>query len=237
MVDLVYIDETGSDRGPGRRHPELLLAAVVVDESRVQAVRGHLSSIAKESLGQRPHNFEFHGYELWSGYGPWGGQTPELRMATYERVLRILDDLDMWIAYSIINKDRLHQRYGGAADGSAYRLALQFLLEKVDRVPGNLRIVVADESKEQAAGAIDMFADLQALGVGEVPGRQLERLIDSLHFVRSHDNPGVQLADLTAFVLQRARAHRETHPDAIAGLSRLHQMILGRLRTRREPWP
>jgi hypothetical protein len=158
-------------------------------------------------------------------------------MAVYERALLGLVELDLWVAYSIINKDRLHRRYSGAADGNAYRLALQFLLEKLDRIPGSLRIVVADESKEQSSGAIGMFADLQSFGIGEVPGLPLKSFIDSLHFVRSHDNPGVQLADLTAFVLQRFRGHRDSHADAIVGLQRLHDIILQRRRTWRDPWP
>lgn len=237
MVDFVYLDETGSDLGPGRRHAELLLAAVVVDVSRVQAVREHLNSIGEAVLGTLPRGFEFHGYELWSGSGPWRDQPPEERMAAYERALQALVELDLWVAYSIINKDRLHRRYGGAADGNAYRLALQFLLEKVDRIPGSFRIVVADESKEQSSGAIGMFADLQALGVGEVPGLPLRSFIDSLHFVRSHDNPGVQLADLTAYVLQRFRGRRDSHADAIDGIQRLHEIVRQRSRTWRDSWP
>lgn len=237
MVEFVYIDETGSDLGPGSRHPELLLVAVVAHESRVQAIRNHLVTVAEQALGAVSEHFELHGYDLWSGKGPWKVHSPELRMATYERALSALLDLDLWVAHSTIHKDRLNERHRGAADSNAYRLALQFLLEKVDRVPGELRIVVADESKEQSEGAIDMFADLQALGLGEVPGRRLESFIDSLHFVRSHDNPGVQLADLTAFVLQRFRGGRDTHPAAQAGLRRLNELVLSRSKTWRDPWP
>jgi hypothetical protein len=81
-----------------------------------------------------------------------------------------------------------------------------------------------------------MVADMQEWGGGEVPGRQLQTVIDSLHFVSSHANSGVQLADLVAFVLQRSR-HHEPHPDAQAGLDRLNAMVSSRTLTWREAWP
>ena len=44
---------------------------------------------------------------------------------------------------------------------NAYRLALQFLLEKIDMLDRQNRIVVADEAKEQQLRAIKMVADMQ----------------------------------------------------------------------------
>lgn len=45
---------------------------------------------------------------------------------------------------------------------------------------------------------------------GEVPGRQLKTITDSLHFVSSHDSAGVQMADLVAYVIQRRRRKERT---------------------------
>ena len=58
---------------------------------------------------------------------------------------------DIDIADVSINKARLHERYGGAVDDNVYRLALQFLLEKVDVYGSDRKVVVADEAKEQEA--------------------------------------------------------------------------------------
>lgn len=71
-------------------------------------------------------------------------------------------------------KSRLHARHRGAADANAYLLALQFLLEKVDALGPTLKVLVADEAKEQELPAVKMVADMQTwAGGGEVPGRQL----------------------------------------------------------------
>lgn len=144
---------------------------------------------------------------------------------------------DIDIAHASIDKARLHDRYGGAADNNAYRLALQFLLEKVDTYSSSLKILVADETKEQQIPALKMVQGMQNwTWGGEVPGRQLKTIIDTLHFVSSHDSAGVQMADLIAFVLQRRR-RKEGHPNAQAAIDRLSNLVNAHTRTWREPWP
>ena len=69
-----------------------------------------------------------------------------------------------------------------------------------------------------------------------MPGRQLKTVIDSLHFVNRASSPGVQLADLVAYVLQRAR-RRESHPNAQEALNRIMAIVVGQTKTWREPWP
>jgi len=131
-------------------------------------------------------------------------QPPEL-LAAYEVAIRLLDACDVDIAHSSIHKARLAAMYSGAAEKNAYRLALQFLLEKVDVLGSERKVLIADEAKEQQLSAIRMVADLQKWVGGEVPGRQLRTVIDSLHFVASNASPGVQLADLVAYAIQRSR--------------------------------
>jgi hypothetical protein len=232
MARFVYIDETGTNG----QQPFLTIAAAIVEEEMVQPLARGLRRVAMTHLGWLPAGFEFHGRELWHGDIHWSGKEPAELIAAYEAALALLDEFDVSIAHATINKPALHDRYDGGADGNAYRLALQFLLEKVDVLGGN-KVLVADEAKEQELRAVKMVADLQDWGGGGVvPGRQLSTVIDSLHFVSSHASPGVQMADLAAFVLQRSR-HQESHPDAQAALDRLVTVVTGRTLTWREPWP
>lgn len=231
MAKFVYLDETGTNGS----QPFLTIAAVIVEEEMVQPLAGGLRQVAMTQLGWVPADFEFHGRELWHGTGHWDGKQPGELIAAYEAALSLLEQYEISVAHATINKPGLHDRYGGTADKNAYRLALQFLLEKVDTYSGN-KILVADEAREQELRAMKMVADMQEWGGGEVPGRQLRTIIDSLHFVSSHANPGVQVADLVAYVLQRSR-HTEQHPDAQAGLDRLAAMVSNRTFTWREPWP
>lgn len=232
MARFVYIDETGTSG----KQPFLTIAAAIDDEEMVQPLASGLRRVAMTHLGWLPTDFEFHGKELWHGSKHWAGNQPAELIAAYEAALALLNTYDIWIAHATIDKPALHVRYEGAADGNAYRLALQFLLEKVDRLAVGRKVLVADEAKEQELRAMKMVADMQEWGGGEVPGRQLQTVIDSLHFVSSQASPGVQMADLVAYVIQRSR-RKETHLDAQAGLDRLATMVSDRTVSWREAWP
>lgn len=237
MATFVYIDETGSAGKAAKRQPYLTVVAAMVDEAMVQPVREGLRDVAWKHLGWVPADLEFHGHEIWGGTGYWAGKTYAELIAGYEAAMAMLDACDIDIAHASIDKARLHARYDGAADDNAYRLALQFLLEKVDAHGSALKILVADEAKEREVRAVKMVEGMQDWGWGgEVPGRQLKTIIDSLHFVSSHDSAGVQMADLVAYVIQRRR-RKEAHPDAQAAMDRLGLTVANHTRTWREAWP
>ncbi|AGM07054.1 DUF3800 domain-containing protein [Amycolatopsis keratiniphila] len=236
MAHLVYIDETGSV-GKGAKQQELLtLAAVLVHEDKVKALKEAFHAVAWKHLKWLPADFELHGNEIWNGVGRWEAFAPAELIAVYEDAIAVLDDLDIDVSHASIHKERLHTRYNGSADGNAYLLALQFLLEKIDKSDGN-KILIADEQKEHQLRAVKMVADLQDWRGGEVPGTQLKTVIDSMHFVSSHTSPGVQLADIVAYALQRYRNKRDSHPDARAAITRIRDVISEHTHTWRDPWP
>ena len=237
MASLVYIDETGSVGKGANKQPHLTLMAVMVDEAQVQPLAKRVKEVAWKHLEWVPADFEFHGNEVWNGQGPWKGKSPEELIAVYEDVMGLLEEFDLHLAHASIHKQNLHEKYSGSADENAYRLALQFLLEKIDRYGTTLKILVADEAKEQRLKAIKMVADLQDWGGGEVPGRNLRHIIDSLHFVESQASPGVQLADMAAFAYQRHKNKWDTHPNAQEAIARIYSVINNQTRTWRDVWP
>ena len=237
MAQLVYIDETGSVGKGAAKQPYLILVAVLIPEDKVQPLSRAMREVAFNHLDWLPDDFEFHGHEIWGGTGRWSEKEPPELIAAFEAVIDLLEKLNLDIVHSSINKVELHNKYNGTADANAYLLALQFLLEKIDASGSQNRIVIADEAKEYQFRAIKMVADMQQWGGGEVPGRTLRTVIDSLHYVQSNASFGVQMADLVAYILQRYQRNREGHPDATAALARLNRKIANRTITLREPWP
>lgn len=237
MAKFVYLDETGSVGKGAANQPELRLVAAIVDESQVMPLGQSMKQVARDHLGGRPPGFEFHGQELWHGQGCWEGKSyPEL-LAVYLDVMTLLEDHEVDVAYSAIDKKKLSAKYDGMADENAYLLALQFLLEKIDQNMGeSLKIVVADEARQEQLKAMSMVADMQEWGSGVVPGRRLDRVVDSLHFVRSDASPGVQMADMVAFAMQRYQRGKD-HPDALKALAQFNGLIAERVRTYRMVWP
>lgn len=238
MARLVYIDETGSVGKGAKKQPLLTLVAAIVDEAKVQGVAEHFRKVAMARLGWVSADFELHGNEIWGGRGYWQNHTPDELIASYEHAISVLDILDIDVAYASIHKQRLHDRYDGRMDENSYVLALQFLLEKIDRfVPDEYKILVADEAKEHQLRAIGMVADLQEWGQGEVPGAKLTTVIDSMHFVSSHASPGVQLADIIAYAMQRSWNGLDSHQNAIEAIARINDVIGNHVRTYRQTWP
>jgi len=236
MAEFIYIDETGSVGASASSQPFLTLVAVLVHEDKVQALTKSLRKVAMHHLGWLPADFEFHGNEVWGGKNWWSQKGPAELIAAYGDAIATLEDLDLSVTHASIDKEQLHVKYKGFADSNAYLLALQFLLEKIDVLNSNNKIIVADEAKEQQLRAVKMVADMQEWGGGEVRGRTLSSVIDCLHFVRSNASPGVQLADLVAYVIQRSRG-QEHHPNAQAAIERLRSVVEQHTLTWRQPWP
>ncbi len=239
MVELIYIDETGSVGRGARDQPLLTLVGVIVDETAVQPLAKRMRHLAVEHLGWIPAGFEWHAVDLWNARHDWAGRTPIQLLDAFEAAIGLLDELSISVSFASINKANLRAKYDGAYDDNAYLLALQFLLEKLDRwrSPDTLRILIADEAKQERLRAIELVQDLQQWSLGVVPGRRLVSVIDSVHFVGSKHSPGVQLADMVAYVIQRYRTNPQSHPDATAALERMRQVIVDHTPTYREPWP
>lgn len=245
MADLVYIDETGSVGKGAKNQSHLILVAVVVDEASVRTLGGRMREIAATHLGDDQRGFEWHGVDVWNGNGPWQGKNPPALLAAYEEVLGLLEELDIWVAHSSIHKERLHRKFGDSMSQDAYILALQYLVEKIDSCHPNrehkLRILIADEAKQHQLKAISMVTDMQDIGAGRVLGHwqraPLTSVIDSVHFVDSAWSPGVQLADMVAFIRHRKEMQTQGHPDADASIRRMVETIGRVTRTWREPWP
>jgi Protein of unknown function (DUF3800) len=236
MALFVYIDETGTTSLEDMKQPTLTLAAAIVQEDRVQPLAASLRQVAIDQLGSQFAGLEFHGNELWGGVGPWSSLDPPQLIATYRNALILLEEHEVAVAHASIDKPRLKARY--RYPDNPYLLALQFLCEKIhDYHPRTLKVLIADESKEQEIPAIEMVADLQVGGPGVVPGKRLVSVIDTLHFVRSQASPGVQMADLIAFVLQRCRSRQDSHPAARKALQQFRAMISDATVTWRADWP
>ncbi|MDR6611235.1 DUF3800 domain-containing protein [Leifsonia sp. 1010] len=239
MAQLVYIDETISN-GEDRLPKYLTVVGVAVEEDSVRALAERMRAVVHHHLGWLPHDFEFHANELWGGGGYWKGKSPTELLAVFDDVIKVLLDLDIFVVHATIDIPALHQKYLGHFDDNAYLLALQFMLEKLDsyRAGQPLRILIADQTQEHQLRATDMVGEMQwrPLG-GEVPGRLLSTVIDSIHFVDSKSSPGVQLADCVAYIIHRNRRTAYEHPAAKAAVQRLSAEIDSKTRTWRAAWP
>ena len=70
-------------------------------------------------------------------------------------------------------------------------------------------LLVADEAKEIEDTALRDLANYQELGTSwGWNTEQIDRIVDTIHFVPSHRNPAIQLVDCATFVAARLRKAR-----------------------------
>lgn len=242
---LSYLDESGNTGGnlEDPDQPFHLIAAVMVPEEQVQALSAsfhHLPAFAEEPRLIR----ELRGADLYSGKGPWKGSSPSERIDTYREALALLDQHGAFVAHASIDKWALRQSASSELK-MPHLLALRFLAEEIDSYlqqqhdPLKQRtLLIADETDEHQAYAHGLVAQMQVRKPSLAEGPALTRIVDQVHFVQSETSPGVQLADLAAFVLtRRMRFPAASRRPSDVAIARLAEIVDSRVVASRDLWP
>ena len=216
-MKLIYMDEsghTGIDKNADQ--PLHYLAAICIDEQKVRTVEREIQTIALTALGAAANNtdFEFKGHSLHSGKGRYFTGLPTAkRIALVTELLDLLKKHDIRVIWAAVDKAR------SAAKLHPQQLCFLLVVERVEQwlrsqdVAGGpiaLGLLIADEFDELEQRLID---DLNRYKNSFVDFgfklKPVERVIDSVHFVRSFNNPLIQLADMVAYFLNRGHSTRK----------------------------
>lgn len=208
---FAYMDETGNT-GRNLKDPDQpihLVLTMAVEESKVRALHEHIRDTAREHCAANctEDDFEFHGKELFAGEGYFSGISPEKRIEIYDAVLCGIEMANAAVIIRGVNKPDLRRRY--ANPFHPHDIALMFTIESVERLARDRDcrvLLIADEAKEIEDTALRDLANYQELGTswGWKP-EQIERIVDTIHFVPSHRNPAIQLTDCATFIAARMR--------------------------------
>lgn len=174
---------------------------------------------------------EFHGTDLFSGKGIWRVITKGERYinSVLDRAFQVLSSLEFSILLQGIDKKRLEDRY--SLSDNPHRLALKFLIEKIDRKLedfDSFGIIICDEtgSALEKDAYRDLLREIQVDGTGGPYARKIVRIVDTLHFVSSKKSRGIQAIDLITFLHRRISVH--TH--ASDAEYQFTQMLWGKVR-------
>jgi hypothetical protein len=210
-VKLIYVDEsgnTGSKRDPNQ--PIHMIGAVIVDEADVRPIEDALTALGDKCrlTSSFDRTFEFHAYDLCYGRGHFAQMSWPARLALLHELIAVLEKNNCTIAFTAVDKIK------SPSTKSPYELAFMFLVERLEdhlKAQDQRGLIVADENKEVERDVIRNFAryKIANTGWGYRPTK-IERLIDSVHFVRSEDNHLIQMADLVAYLQLREMRTRDT---------------------------
>ncbi|HEX8245017.1 MAG TPA: DUF3800 domain-containing protein [Longimicrobium sp.] len=217
---LFYIDEsgnTGTDLDTADQ-PVHWMVALGVAPAALKRVEEEMLALAVRHFPERARaaDFEFHGSHIYARRGDCRGLRAEAAVQLYGELLDVLARNGGLLFIVGIDKAKLKRRAqsGRYAPDHPYRLAFMYLVERIDgwlheRAPRAatrevLGLLVADEQKEVHRQMIESFAAWRAKGTQySSRGKAIRHLVDTVHYVPSHDSWLIQLADCVAYIFSR----------------------------------
>jgi Protein of unknown function (DUF3800) len=208
---FAYMDEAGNT---GRRfddpdQPIHLILSLVVDEANIPAIHQHVRDAGRRHFPNHCDDpeFEFHGQHLYGQRGYCAGMAPEKRIEIFDDVLSGIELAEADVIVRGVEKPGLARRYGNPYH--PHDVALMYTIESIERLARTEEcqvLLVADEAKEIEDSARRSLASYQELGTAwGIYKERIDHIVDTIHFVASHQNGAIQVADCATFVAARMR--------------------------------
>jgi Protein of unknown function (DUF3800) len=202
--------------------PIHLIGCLIVEDVAVRPFEDALAKIAEAHFPQKSKDptFEFHGAEIFQGSGIFRGVKPADRIAAVHAIVDAVNEHVASFGYAGVDKLK------SFANDHPHRIAFTLLVEQLQtwlKQRKALGLIIADENKEISQKLIDDFALFKEFatnwGYRRIP---VTNIIDSVHFVQSHNNRIMQACDVVTYMFMKARnlrANKRAHHKALVGKS------------------
>lgn len=207
---LLHIDESGNTGGNLKdiHQPYLVLSALMVRPHKIKEIEDDLRSLGYRYFAAESRNtdFEFHGDTIYNARDRY------FKKISLEKRIEILDELvniiikheDILIGYISIEKQKYFAKL------HIQQTAFHLLVEKIEeRLQGYLDshcLLIADEQDEIEQKLIDDLDHFKQHGtIFGYKSIAIERIIDSVHFVQSHNNYLMQLSDVLCYLIRKGK--------------------------------
>lgn len=208
---IAYFDEVKYQPGS---QPFYWLGGLIVDAGLVKELEAEVDALAKEcfdtsTLGR---DTEFHAAEIFHrkrNFKEWSDV--DKRIAVIQRLA------------SIVGREegigRVYVRLEPAkmiAEDNLDQKAFMFFVERVEgylRIQQDIGILIGDRESDKVSTVFaEALSRYRENGTPYAYGKELERLIDTVHFTESHLSRMLQLADAYVWLLQLCQQNGETYP-------------------------
>ena len=202
-MHLIYFDENKYSE----ENPFFNIGGILVPESKVLELDNTLTQIQFNFFGSSSlvTANQFHGKEMFHGKGPFRGRKLPERIKVFDYFATFLIDNEIPIRLVRIDVKRHRQKYKFPTP--EYSLGLMLFLERAcDYLEDvdDLGIVFGDYEKDEVARSVVDFSEHKI--AGKTPmyfGRPLGRLVDTVHFTRSHHSRFLQVVDVVVYMAGR----------------------------------
>lgn len=204
-MQFIFIDETGNSGFDldNIEQPYHILFGVIIEHKLLPTIQEELSNIAKEHYEEYDKSdFEFKGFDLYKGKSFNKDKKVNERIEITEKIFNIFLKYNLKTITTIIDKQNLKRKYKNPMH--PHQLALRFMVEKFENYlieNDKYGLMVCDEIKEHEQSLIEDLESFKRQGtaIGNHQNTICQNILDSVHYVKSHNSWGIQLSDVGTY--------------------------------------
>ncbi len=193
---VCYFDEVKSNTNDGKHW--YIVGGIVVAMADIALLEEKVSELAKGVFGDREltPDTEFHSKDIYYGKRKFKGMQPTERLQTLVKLISLIgNEAPVKRVYAAINTQKLFKK------SQAAEFAFMHFCERVHGAipPKSTAILIGDLDEGQASNMTKEFSRYRTTGTSSEYGRIITKIVDSVHFCRSHHSRLIQLADAYVF--------------------------------------
>jgi hypothetical protein len=201
IVHLIYYDEVKYDPP---KQPSYWLGGICVSDDIVADLERQVSDIANRAFGSPllSKETEIHGVELCRGNGAFKGRDFGERLGFLKDLLAVIAREDVSRIRVKVNPEKITHSAKPPAG-----IAFMFSVEKANELLSekDTRGMLFGDYDEPAIGtSVATLSQFREGGTQWARSKPIDRLIDTVHFAKSHHSRMIQLADIYLYCQQFA---------------------------------
>ena len=178
------------------------LGGVCASAEVIPDLEAAMNAVSNDAFGQSTlsRETEFHGIEICRGSGNFKGRDFGERLEILRRILEIVAREDVYRLYIRIIPENI-----AYSTTPPEEIAFMYLIEKADSLFKQLETVgmlFGDYDEPNIGTSVASLSTYRQGGTLWQRGRDIDNIIDTVHFARSHHSRMIQLADVFLYCLQ-----------------------------------
>jgi hypothetical protein len=234
-MKLIFFDEAKNND----EYPHYHIGGVCIDESHLKKIEARINAVATKAFGNAAliRGTELHAAEIYhrkKHFKDWNDF--DARIALIDEMMQILSEREVMLIDVQINAGKL---WGAQSPDD---IAFMFFCERSNdlcRAHGSMGMLIGDRESDRVAERYAVsLSGYRAEGTDFEYGRNIENLVDSVHFTHSHLSRFLQLADVYTWLLQfrnRNACSENTRHRAIFDILKQPEIDLGP--SKYKEWP
>lgn len=203
---LFYYDEVKYDP-PSQKY--FWLGGIGAKSDSISTIEALVSDVAESCFGSRAlsKDFEFHGKELVQGKGVFKGCSIEDRLAALIPLLEVVSREDVYRFYVKLKPENI------LTACSHDERAFMFLVEKINDFAARwdeFAMIFGDYDEPVIGPSVISLSRYREGGTDWKFGRNIDRIIDTVHFAKSHHSRLIQLSDVYIYMMQFLEQENES---------------------------